>query len=71
MTEAQPIKPLNKGRLVFVDKVIYSKSIEALASDAALPNYVFQGPGEILSIKDDYAQVRLGGVFLFQMYGLN
>ena len=58
MTESIPKKPLKKGSLVFVDKVIYSASIESLASDIDLPKYVFDGPGEILSIKDEYAQVR-------------
>ncbi|MBK16790.1 MAG: NAD(P)H-quinone oxidoreductase [Prochlorococcus sp. SP3034] len=58
MTESIPQKPLKKGSLVFVDFEVYSKSIEALASDKDLPNYVFEGPGEILSIKDQYAQVR-------------
>ena len=58
MTESIPIKPLKKGSLVYVDSEIYSKSVEALASDTELPNYVFEGPGEILSVKEDYAQVR-------------
>ena len=58
MTESIPLKPLKKGSLVFVDIDVYSKSIEALASDSDLPDYVFEGPGEILSIKDEYAQVR-------------
>ena len=58
MTESVPIKPLKKGSLVYLDKDIYSKSIEALASDSDLPSYVFEGPGEILSIKEEYAQVR-------------
>ncbi len=58
MTDSIPKKPLKKGSLVFVDKGIYIKSIEALASDNDLPNYVFEGPGEILAIKDEYAQVR-------------
>ena len=58
MTESIPIKPLKKGTLVFVDKDIYSKSVEAQASDTDLPSYVFEGPGEILGIKEDYAQVR-------------
>ena len=58
MTESIPKKPLKKGSLVVLDKVKYSDSLEALASDIELPNYVFEGPGEILSIKDDYAQVR-------------
>ena len=58
MTESISKKPLKKGSLVSVDKVIYLKSIEALASDTDLPSYIFEGPGEILGIKEDYAQVR-------------
>ena len=58
MTESIPKKPLKKGSLVFVDIDIYVNSIEAQASDVDLPSYIFQGPGEILSIKDEYAQVR-------------
>ena len=58
MTESIPKKPLKKGTLVFLDKNIYSKSIESLASDINLPSYVFEGPGEILNIKEEYAQVR-------------
>ena len=58
MTESIPNKPLKKGNLVYVDKNIYLKSVEALASDKDLPSYVFEGPGEILSIKEEYAQVR-------------
>ena len=58
MTESIPKKPLKKGSLVFIDKSIYDESIEALASDQDLPSYIFEGPGEILSIKEEYAQVR-------------
>ena len=58
MTESIQKKPLKKGNLVFVDRDTYSRSLEALASDQDLPGYVFEGPGEILSIKDEYAQVR-------------
>ena len=58
MTESIPNKPLKKGSLVFIDKSIYDKSVEALASDKDLPSYVLEGPGEILSIKEEYAQVR-------------
>ena len=58
MTESIPKKPLKKGNLVFIDRVIYDKSIESSASDKDLPSYVFEGPGEILSIKEEYAQVR-------------
>ena len=58
MTESIPKKPLKIGTLVYLDKDIYSKSIESLASDMDLPNYIFEGPGEILVIKEEYAQVR-------------
>ena len=58
MTDSVSNKPLKKGSLVFVDRSAYIKTIEALASDNDLPNYIFEGPGEILLIKEDYAQVR-------------
>ena len=58
MTDSIPMKPLKKGSLVFVARESYIKSIEALASDSDLPKYVLEGPGEILSVKDEYAQVR-------------
>ena len=58
MTESIPKKPLKKGSLVYIDKSIYDESVEALASDQDLPSYIFEGPGEILSIKEEYAQVR-------------
>jgi len=58
MTDSIPKIPLKKGSLVFVDRENYTKSIEALASEYDLPSYVFEGPGEILSLKDEYAQVR-------------
>ena len=58
MTESISQKPLKKGSLVYVDKDIHKKSIESMASDKDLPSYVFEGPGEILSIKEEYAQVR-------------
>ena len=58
MNDSMPIKPLKKGSLVCVNKDIYLNSLEALASDTDLPSYVFEGPGEILGIKEEYAQVR-------------
>ena len=58
MTESIQKQPLKKESLVFVDREKYVKSIEALSSDNDLPNYVFEGPGEILSVKEEYAQVR-------------
>lgn len=51
-------KALRKGALVKLDAQAYVGSLEAAASDAQLPNYVLEGPGEILTIRDAYAQVR-------------
>ena len=58
MTELISKQPLKKGSLVIVDYDKYSSSLESLSSDDQLPDYVFEGPGEILSVKEDYAQVR-------------
>ena len=35
-----------------------SNSLESKASDPSLPEYIFEGPGEVLLIKGDYFQVR-------------
>ena len=58
MTELISKQPLKKGSLVILDYDKYSSSLESLSSDDQLPDYVFEGPGEILSVKEDYAQVR-------------
>ena len=58
MTESDIVKPLKKGSLVVLDYEKYLKSMESLANDSELPNYIFEGPGEILMVKDEYAQVR-------------
>ena len=52
------IKKLRKGDLVKVEREKYLNSLEAKASDDDLPDYIFQGPGEVLLIKGDYCQVR-------------
>ena len=51
-------KPLRKGALIKVKKNDYLDSLEAQASDLSAPAYIFEGPGEILAVKGDYAQVR-------------
>jgi hypothetical protein len=53
--EAPAIK---KGSLVRVNRQAYGSSLEAQASDAAAPDYIFEGPAEVLLIKGDYAQLR-------------
>ena len=51
-------KALRKGALVKLDLQAYAGSLEAAASDGDPPAYVLEGPGEILAIQGDYAQVR-------------
>ncbi len=51
-------KPLKKGALVRLKLDSYQDSVEALASDNVPPDYILEGPGEILSVKGDYGQIR-------------
>ena len=57
-TSPKVIKKLRKGDLVRVEREKYLNSLESKASDENLPEYIFQGPGEILLIKGDYCQLR-------------
>lgn len=50
--------PLKKGALVRVNRQAYASSLEAAASDTEAPQYIFEGPGEILAVRGDYAQLR-------------
>ena len=52
------IKKLKKGDLIKVERDKYINSLESKASDEDFPEYIFQGPGEVLLIKGDYCQVR-------------
>ncbi|MEY4297684.1 MAG: hypothetical protein RLZZ423_863 [Cyanobacteriota bacterium] len=49
---------IKKGSLVKVNRAAYLKSLEAAASDGEPPAYLFEGPGEVLATKGDYAQLR-------------
>ena len=49
---------LKKGALVRVNAAAYSRSLEAAASDPQPPAYLFEGPGEILGVSGEYAQLR-------------
>ncbi|QNJ30102.1 NADH dehydrogenase I subunit NdhO [Synechococcus sp. A15-24] len=49
---------LRKGALVKVNRAAYNASLEAAASDPIAPDYIFEGPGELLLVKGDYGQVR-------------
>ena len=54
---AKPVS-LKKGALVRVNRSAYAGSVEAGASDPTPPAYIFEGPGEILAVKGEYAQIR-------------
>jgi hypothetical protein len=49
---------LKKGSLVRLNLAAYQGSLEASASDPVPPSYVLEGPGEILAVKNGYAQLR-------------
>jgi hypothetical protein len=58
-TPAAPVvTPIKKGALVKVNRQAYLGSLEAAASDPLPPAYLFEGPGEVLALKGDHAQVR-------------
>ena len=54
----KPAKSFRKGSLVRVNRKAYQNSLESTASDQCLPEYIFEGPGEVLMIKGEYGQVR-------------
>jgi hypothetical protein len=49
---------LKKGALVRLNLNAYRGSLEASASAPQPPPYVLEGPGEILAVKGEYAQIR-------------
>jgi hypothetical protein len=55
---AAKVQPLKKGSLVRVNRLAYGGSLEAQASDPLPPDYILEGPGEIVALKGDYAQLR-------------
>ena len=54
----KPPKKFRKGDLIKVNRVAFENSLEAGASDEALPDYIYAGPGELLVIQGDFCQVR-------------
>ena len=52
------IKSFRKGALVRVNRKAYTNSLEAKANDPCPPQYIFEGPGELLTVKGDYGQIR-------------
>tara|TARA_B100000700_G_C14728749_1_gene707322 strand:+ start:221 stop:490 length:270 start_codon:yes stop_codon:yes gene_type:complete len=54
----KPVKTFKKGALVRVRREAYMNSLESQASDLTPPEYIFEGPGELLSVKGEYCQIR-------------
>ena len=54
----KPSTRFRKGSLVRVNRKAYQNSLESTASDQCFPEYIFEGPGELLVIKGEYGQVR-------------
>ena len=52
------VKKFRKGDLVRVSREKFLGSLESFASDQDAPEYLFEGPGELLAIKGEYCQVR-------------
>ena len=49
---------VKKGSLVRLVRETFEQSVEAQASDRRLSPYLFEGTGEVLDIRGDYAQVQ-------------
>lgn len=50
--------PIKKGKKVRLVREKFENSVEALASDPRLPDYVFDGTGEVVEVRGEYAQVK-------------
>jgi hypothetical protein len=53
-----PATTIKKGSLVHVVREKLENSLEAKASDARFPAYMFESKGEVLELSEDYALVR-------------
>jgi hypothetical protein len=54
--------PVKKGEMVRVVREKLENSVEAKASDARFPSYIFETQGEVVDTKGDYAFVKFGKV---------
>ncbi len=57
-TPKKAIKTFRKGALVKVNRKLYLEENQALENDPSPPEYIFDGPGEILLIKESFCQIR-------------
>ncbi|MDX2271563.1 MAG: NAD(P)H-quinone oxidoreductase subunit O [Cyanobacteriota bacterium] len=49
---------IKRGSMVKAVREKLINSLESLANDSLIPEYVFQTPGEVVDLKDNYAQVK-------------
>lgn len=54
--------PIKRGDFVRAIKEQLDNSLEARASDARWPSYLFESNGEVVDISGDYALVKFGKV---------
>ncbi|MEM9215137.1 MAG: NAD(P)H-quinone oxidoreductase subunit O [Cyanobacteria bacterium P01_F01_bin.150] len=57
-----PAKKIKRGSLVRAVRENLENSLEAQASDAKLPPYLFETKGEVQEVKGDYMLVKFGHV---------
>ncbi len=53
---------IKRGSMVRAVREKLQNSLEAQANDVMIPEYVFSTPGEVLEVKEDYAQIKFGSV---------
>ncbi len=53
---------IKRGDLVRAVREKLENSLEAQASDARFPSYIFETKGEVVDMKGDYAFVKFGAV---------
>ncbi len=49
---------IKKGKKVRLIREKFENSVEALASDRRLPDYLFDGTGEVVEVRGEYAQIQ-------------
>jgi hypothetical protein len=54
--------PVKKGEFVRAIAEKLENSLEAKASDARFPSYLFTTKGEVLEVRGDYALIKFGQV---------
>ncbi|MEM9567633.1 MAG: NAD(P)H-quinone oxidoreductase subunit O [Cyanobacteria bacterium P01_E01_bin.34] len=53
---------IKRGAMVRAIPQKMENSVEAQASDPFMPTYIYTTDGEVLDVKDEYAQVKFGSV---------